>query len=428
MRQKLIGTTIFILFAIWGFTTQTLSSRMQRSLQSSFIDSNPHELPFPDARDFDSAANAEPQPPLDITIASQSLLSFVSGPGFNYPNCAVSLHNIQSALSKMNLNKMSLNEMKKDYLNSVKNFFTSRMKVHERLRQFQFTEFKMDSPQEDHCVTEIRKFYKSVRALEDSILRVIANNSSAAEKPSLAFKGFDLSEPWLEKTDAEDIHFLSGDIFISQGHAAADKYSGHLEEVGSSYNQLAVLYVRADIEEKKSYSLEQATRDPNFLVLEMKKDIGATVVSFKEYTNQSHIRILHLRYPDATAAHLAARFSYNLINDYSTQAYTNRFLHWTRILLPPEHPVFQIPYNFKMLPISNIVHVTNTTLYSSQLAQVGFHFQNIDIPLFPSPLKSARENPLIRAADIKEVKFFAPGDLELDSRFQILWELRKLAP
>ena len=61
-------------------------------------------------------------------------------------------------------------------------------------------------------------------------------------------------------------------------------------------------------------------------------------------------------------------------------------------------------------------------LFCSQTASYGYDKVSVRIPLFESTLE--KNNDLIRVLGVKEVNTFAPGDMELDSRFAMLGEWR----
>jgi hypothetical protein len=104
--------------------------------------------------------------------------------------------------------------------------------------------------------------------------------------------------------------------------------------------------------------------------------------------------------------------------NYKIASYLNR--QNIEYFMDQSNPDFSIPYNFSM-DLDR-----RDSIFCSQVPYEGFLSQGIKLPLYKSLLKTAQENDLIRLLNIKVDSTFAPGDIELDTRFEFIAEWRDL--
>lgn len=428
MFRKFGCILLFIAFASLSFVKiiSQSSPQTQHLQMSSYHDSNPNELPYPEANDFDLAVSSEAASPRDLLKAAQSLMNFVSSSNFSYQVCSKSLNHISKSLYKLDPSLISPSDTKRDYVKIIRILFEVRLKIHERMRQFQIQEAREETELEDTCVTEIRNIFRVTRFIEDYVGEVFLPKLKAFDpgEDPIAIGNLSGDEPWLMRSEPNELNLRSGDLILSidleNSHAALSR----IAQVASSFSQLDLLYVKDESQIGRIYKLNEAIDNPNFLVLQTKIGLGASIKSLKEYLAEGNARNLLMRYPDPSSAHLSAETSFLLLNTFNALAYANRFTHLSEILLTKSDSEFQVPYNYKMKPTLADVSLENLTLNASQIAQIGFHSQNIVVPLYPSSVILSSENPLLKSLQIEERKIFVPGDLELDTRFDVLSEWR----
>jgi len=82
-----------------------------------------------------------------------------------------------------------------------------------------------------------------------------------------------------------------------------------------------------------------------------------------------------------------------------------------------DHPDNAVPYDFHM----NLGE--NSEVFCSETAYIGYRVHGVKLPLFPTHI-DINKNDLARRLEIERLDNYAPGDTELDVRFDYVGEWR----
>lgn len=364
-------------------------------------------------------ASTEMPIPRDLEVAAKEFYDFVSNPnGLTYQNCASTLGEIYSDLYKIKPESFDIPSAQKNFKEITKTLFLARAALRDRLRDFPI---KASADPEDPCISRTRDIFRLSRFLEDYLGEMFLGVKPFEEgKDPEAFGTFTGEAPWLLKTPQHsEITLRSGDVIISRGNAFTSAAIARITKIDSQFSHVAFIYIEGDTS-GKAYTLEQALAMPNVLVLEAHIEIGSTIRTLKEYLADGNARNVLFRYKDAQVAHQAAKWTHQFMVNYTDRAYKRRFLHIppTEMFLPKNHPDFHVPYDFKM-DMSNTKEV-----FCSEVAGMGFAAQKVNLPLYPSLITPAKDNALVKSLGITTQRIYAPGDTELDTRFEMIAEWR----
>lgn len=376
--------------------------------------------------------SSQPAPasiPEDLLLGSQKFLSFVSdSKAFTFQNCAPSLYSIYTDLNKINPEYFNQETIKSHYQEIIRNLYLSRVTLRQRLKEFVDQKLIIGGTQpEDTCVTEVRNIFRAARYIEDYLGEVyLGVKPFNPETDPVAYGTFTREEPWLQKSPGVDqITLRSGDLIMSRGNVFTSAAIARIGNVNSQFSHLAFVYIDGD-DSGQAYPLAEILKNPKAYVLEAHIELGSTVRTVAAYLKDGNARNVLFRLPDAKLAHAAAKYSYKKITDYSKEAYENyktspgRFINPLRWMLPKEHPNFNLPYDFNM----NVG--SSAEVFCSEIASMGFNSPevNFKLPLFETALPSAEDNDIVKVLGINAKRTFAPGDMEVDTRFEMLAEWR----
>ncbi|MEK6772301.1 MAG: hypothetical protein AABY64_00035 [Bdellovibrionota bacterium] len=370
--------------------------------------------------------SSQPPPvdiPHDLLQGTQNFLDFVSDSNlFTYTNCESSLSAVYNSIKVIDPEYFDKPTVKSNFKKIIRNLYLTRIALRNRLKEFviakQITPW---SQPENSCVSQIRNINRAARYLEDYLGEVFleVNPFDAAHDP-VFFGTFTGDEPWLQKSPGvEQITIRSGDMIMSRGSAYTSAAIARIGNVDSQFSHMAFVYIEGD-NTGRDYSLDEVTRNPKAYILEAHIEVGSTIRQIASYLKDGNARNVLFRYPDAKVAHAAAKFSYDKMRNYTNNAYEKFRLNPLNWFLPKEHPNFNLPYDFKM-DTTNVKEV-----FCSEVVSMGFNSPqiNLKVPMFETNLPSVNENDLVRALGIKASHTYAPGDTELEPRFEMLAEWR----
>ncbi len=364
--------------------------------------------------------------PKNLLQGSKEFLDFVQNPqGLTAQNCASTLTAIYDDVSQIDPYYFDAQDLAKNYREVIRNLFQARAQLRQRLKGFVETKEITPAIQESSCITAIRNVNRAARYIEDYLGETFLQVKPFDEKTDPVFYGtFTGEEPWLEKVDSSSqIGIRSGDVIASRGNAATSAAIAKIGVVDSQFSHVAFVYIKGD-SSGRIYSLEEAIKNPNVLIMEAHIELGSTIRPLKTYLEDGNARNVQFRYPDAQLAHQAAKASYDFVTAHNASEY-EKFrrnplsklnpAHWA---MKANHPDFNVPYDFKM-------DLSNTTeVFCSEIASLGYSQVGVKMPLFFTTITPAAENDLVRTMEITTQRVFAPGDMELDTRFDMLAEWR----
>ncbi len=266
--------------------------------------------------------------------------------------------------------------------------------------------FKQFGKNKISMIDASRKMNRALRYIEDMAGEILLQKTDSTFKyfdkktdPN-SYRTLNNSSPWLLKNNGK-VGIRSGDIFISRGNAYSSAAISRMGEEKGQFSHLAIVYIEGE-EVGKTFSIEEIRKMDNAKIIEAHISEGNLVRTFREYLDDGNARVVHIRiksdYGDAKLAHLAAKHSYNVVNDYLNETGQN------------------LPYDFSML-VNN-----SEELFCSEVVYVGYKKMGIELPLYMTTIN--QQHSLIQKLGIKVSKLFAPADMEVDPRFQIKAEWR----
>lgn len=347
---------------------------------------------------------------IDLKALANRAEQIASNQFLTAESCATELSQYYNDLVKINPSEVDLLQTKDDFKDLTMSLFYIRLELRNRLKDIANSENKTSSSVQQ-CATAMRNVFRLHRFLEDYLGELILAPKRYVDKkdpktidPLSGDAPNTMMAPNIEKWTVR-----SGDIIISRGNAFTSAAIARIGQVDAQFSHLALIYVMGS-DSQKEFSVEEAVANPNVLVLEAHIEIGSTIRTFAEYLNDGNARAALFRYPDASIAHEAARNSYSQIKDYQLRS---QKLHpkWEA-----NDPTHNLPYDFKMSLKDD------QELFCSEVGYFGFKKVGVEMPLFTT--KVVKDNDFISRLGITESELFAPGDMELETRFEYLGEYR----
>ena len=360
---------------------------------------------------------------LNLQSEVQTILEDVKNPNkFRLNTCSNYLRNVYQDLLGVNPTRFDVQGTRQHWSEIYQNLWQIRLELHQRL-----TEFSAQAPATDaelnSCVLAMRDGFRFSRWMEDYLAEAFSGEPQdfKAGDPKHVFSDdfkptvLQGQSPWLVVNPKfKQVTVRSGDIIISRGNAYTSSAIARIAEVDSQFSHLAFVYVKGD-GKGQEYTIEEALKNPNVLILEAHIEVGSTIRPFKQYLDDGNARNMILRYPEALVAHRSAKWSYDYIQNYRKRSFDSNPVD------DKDDVNHNVPYNFQM-SLDNPENPKK--LFCSQVAQVGFYSNNVQVPYFMSTLNNKLS--LIKRMGITTPKMFAPGDMEVDPRFEVIAEFRNV--
>lgn len=347
----------------------------------------------------------------DLLADTQAFLGFINNPDkFNHQTCAPFLHEVIDALEQKDPGSFDYTLTRKNYLAIIQSLWNIRMTLHDRLHDLTQSGAIRSGSTDDSCVNAIRDTFRTARYLEDflgeSFLGIRPFNEKTDPKAINTLQG---EAPHLLKAPGvETVTLRSGDMIMSRGTAFTSAAIARIGVTPSQFSHIAVVYIE-DEPLGKEFTIAEALNNPHVKMLEAHIEIGATIRPFKEYVADGNARNVLFRYNDARVAHSAAKWAHDFIVQY-------RLVSQKKNGGDFNDPNNSVPYDFKM----NLGDLSE--IFCSEMGYIAYRSVGIILPQFPSILES--RNDVVKTMGITKLVNFAPGDLELDTRFQYLAEWR----
>lgn len=361
--------------------------------------------------------------PLDLLKETERILvDLDSEQTFSIHSCPAYLSNIYLSALDLDPKRFQQDQIKKDWTKVYQQLWLTRVKLHERIQDFtkQTIQQNPTAYSQDktllRCVDNARSAFRLARYVEDYLAEYLGNQPHdfdlpEGQKPEIPTP-FENSEPWTVINPLfKQVTLKSGDLIISRGNAYSSAAIARIVEIDSQFSHLAMIYFPSG--SQKEVTIQEALKSKDVLVLEAHIEIGSTVRSFADYAKDGNARNLLFRFSDAAMAHQAAKKSHDYLQDFRKKAHQA-----DRRRLPESDVNYSVPYDFKMiLSQANEVFCTEVGYY-------GFNQVGIQIPTFLSQINPRLD--LVKRLGIEGTQIFAPGDMELDHRFQMVAEFRNL--
>lgn len=260
--------------------------------------------------------------------------------------------------------------------------FLGRLELREKLKVLE-SQGKVG----DSCIAQIRAILRVYRYLEETLAVYYAKPAAYDENNVAPY--LQGSEPYLRVNPKyAGVQFprdlKSGDLLVSRGNAATSALISRLGDFDGQFSHLALVHVD---------NTGQAW------VLEEHIEIGSTVRKFEEYAADHNFRVVVFRQSDATLAAAAAQAMFTSLS------------------------AANVPYDFGM------VMDDERELFCSEVAYAGYkHASNSSFLLGRYPTTfSPKNTTLLDALAVQARSMFAPSDMELDTRFEILAEWKDIS-
>ncbi len=360
---------------------------------------------------------------INLQKETETILSEIRNPSeFNLKTCVPYIQNVYHDVLKLPPTRFDSKQVKENWKTIFSTLWEIRIELRERLKEF-YTQTSAEDSNFQSCSLAMRDGFRLSRWVEDYLAETFSGQpqdfkvgeAGHVYDPKFNPKTLRGDNPWLMVNPKfKTLKIRSGDVITSRGNAYTSSAIARIGEVDSQFSHLAFIFVAGD-GQGQEYTIEEAINNPKVLVLESLIEIGSKIRPFREYVESGNARNVVFRYPDAKVAHEAARWSYEFIQNYRSQA------RKTSPGLPADDVNYSVPYNFQM----DLEHPENPKkLFCTQVAYVGFYNQNVVIPLTQSKLNNQLSLP--RRLGIQVDKIFAPGDMEVDPRFEMVAEYRNI--
>jgi hypothetical protein len=241
------------------------------------------------------------------------------------------------------------------------------------------------------CLEGIRNLTRALRYVEDYLIELYAKNDLNPDN----YTTLQGAKPYFQTKSVTNIYDLqSGDIILSRGSAFTSAAIARLGSVDAQFSHLSVVYKD---EEGKLWTIEAHI------------ELGSLVNPISLHVAEKNSRSAVFRFQDQKIAHTAAKFIFERVKKQQETGKT-------------------VSYDFTMN------YLDNKKLFCSEVAYQGFmDSSKVDVPLFKTTFNKGLIPFLnnlgveVDSGNIQNFKTFMPGDLEFDSRFELIAEWRNPA-
>ena len=315
---------------------------------------------------------------------SEEVLSHIKSENFTNQNCASYLANIESALDAINPNSPQAGNLKADAGVLIQNLWLARLALHDRLQTA--------SPA---CAKEMRSAFRQLRFAEDFLGELKAQvenldpatvDFQAQAVPTREDKPYYL----MQTKNGQALQLQEGDLMIARGNSFLSATIARLGDIDSQFSHVILV-----------------VRDPETNLLETVESYVGEGVNFHEMNwalKNSNSRLLVLRAKNQAVAKRAAEDIWALVK--------------------ARQGANKIYYDYA-LDFNN-----HDTMSCAEVAQFAFSKAGdelntpFNLPERPSTLTHGLD--LLKRLGVKPGSTFTPGDLEYDSRFEMIAEFHDL--
>lgn len=264
------------------------------------------------------------------------------------------------------------------------------------------------------CLQNIRRSTRYIRFMEDMLIEWLMERRKSQKSGMISFfpsqdqfskqvlqgpypqlfinPQFDLpgnKSPALG-TRAKQVSYEIGDIFLIRGKSYVSAMIARIGDTELQFSHLAIL----GLNDKK----EQ-------VIIEALIPYGTKITPFEEWLKQKEARVALFRFHNAEVAEKAGRSAFELANSFISKFGKN------------------IPYDFQMSSLNT------DTVFCAELIESSFlnaSQSKVLLPEHKTMTTKFKATPFLKNMGIDETEIFAPGDIEFDSRFNLVAEYRFL--
>lgn len=325
---------------------------------------------------------------LDLAQMAGDIRRRLENPSILTPQSCVSVLN---AMIDELANAKSANLERADVASSahriVSDLWASRLAVRKAL-----VEFHEQGVLTPPCVSAVRNAFRNFRFYEEYAgVHSLPPGVWVKPSPSDVFSGGFPSV--VMKPGLKAIEIRTGDVLVSYGMAYGSAAIAHVGEDGGTFSHMAMIHV--DDATGVAYTVEAHP------------EVGVKVAPVDKYLHDGKGRSALFRFQDAVVSAAAARLVFEIVKKAEQSGKT-------------------IPYDFTMnLEDPTKLFCTEVVKYAFELASRKLAAK-IQMPMFPTKI-TMRNTYVLDAFGIKSRVTFAPSDIEVDPRFEMIAEWRDLA-
>tara|TARA_B110001454_G_scaffold16046_1_gene14420 strand:- start:67831 stop:69336 length:1506 start_codon:yes stop_codon:yes gene_type:complete len=236
------------------------------------------------------------------------------------------------------------------------------------------------------CLQNIRRSTRYVRFMEDMLIEWLIERKKVTQFSNDILSG---EFPQLMK-NVDKVEFQIGDLFLIRGKSYVSGMIARIGDAELQFSHLAILGMN-DKGEK--------------VIVEALIPYGTKVTPFETWLKQKEARVVHFRFNDSDIASKAGRAAFDLANGFISKHGYN------------------IPYDFNMSSLDA------DNIFCAELienAYLNASSSKVLLPENKSMTTKFKSTPFLKNMGIESTEIFAPGDIEFDSRFDLLAEYRFL--
>jgi len=306
----------------------------------------------------------------------------IQSPAFNAATCASFLGEIYANLWRASPAHFDLGEAKRHAGALVQDIFEAKIELRRQLARMEAS-----SPVPPACVNAMRDTLRASLFMGE----YIAEHFLPAARADRVFAGG--APSFLVNPDfGSRFALASGDVLLSRGDAFVSAAIARLGDVDGNFSHVALVYV------------DPASR--GVFTIEAHIEIGAVVAPLEKYLTDGKSRALVFRQKDPALAAEAARVMVERVKKASAGGRN-------------------VPYDFGMVMDGK---QADAELFCSEVASLGYAIASgggLRMPRYRTVLRM-KNDAFLKAIGIAAEESFAPSDLEVETRFELVAEWRNL--
>lgn len=332
-------------------------------------------------------ANRKPSSSDDLIEGPRILLQEVRNPSiFNAGECAAYVHGWTDKLFGLPIKHFipttpeEAGRLKAEGPHVLQTLFALRLATRERLR-----EFEAAGTATGECIDAVRESFRYVRFAEELLLDWLQGQGVYDRQKPAHFEG---GAPHTMVNPAfGSVEPKAGDVMIVRGKSYVSAMIARIGNEEAQFSHLAIVGMDAK---------------GRLHVVESLIQTGVIVTPIARWMSDRDARVVMYRHPDAALAKKAAR----LIYDHAEPRFRAKN---------------NIRYDFAMDDADDgSFFCSEVAAYAYKKASQG----KVVLPLHRSSVTKFRGTGYVEALGLKRDSIFAPGDMEVDTRFEMVGEYR----
>lgn len=321
--------------------------------------------------------------------SAQKILNDIKSNQFNAYSCVEYLSSLEKQLDKLNVIEMNYEQLIKDAQKIIDTSWSIRTTLHSKLE-------KMPKECAEQMINNFRQFRFVEEYLGEISLKIpnmYPENLDFLKAPTPIMErfpdyDFKLAPKYLKYL--KGVEFQTGDILLTRGPTFRSSMVARIGERLSQFSHLAFVY--KDEETKKVYTYEAYIGEG-----------GTDIYDIDFALRNDNSLMLWIRPKNAEYGKQAGEFIKNFKKDYEKQNMT------------------KIPYDFAL------DFKDRSKLSCAELVQLAYDGGTKGELLIPQYINKVRDIPnFLQESNLPSGEIFEPGDMEIDSRFEIVGEFADL--